>query len=228
MSRVHTTKQTAKQILLTSHKNNLDSFYSHRNELFSYFDIIGEVNYLNCIDAKYKIHPRVHKIFFNGSPNDGVPEVNVVAFQDIESELRSARWEIDAVIRDINPDLTFSFYVANCCSTIYRISHKLGLKELFITLAEKSVLVPVEIKGEGSKTLLTVGTTTDELVAAYRYANNYFTNLCDFSGYELKVEDDYQYQYLDTGGKHKTINTPLVVEKLHETKIKKLIGAEQA
>ena len=63
VSRFHATKQTAEQIKITRLKNNLDLFNSHRNELFSYFTQIGEINYLDCFVAKYRVHPRVHKTF---------------------------------------------------------------------------------------------------------------------------------------------------------------------
>ncbi len=72
VSRLHATKQTAKQIKITQQKNNIDLFHSHRKELFSYFSQIGEVNYLDCLIGKFKVHPRVHKIFFNGMPENGI------------------------------------------------------------------------------------------------------------------------------------------------------------
>lgn len=218
ISRLHATAQTANQIRLTRYKNNIDSFYSHRKELFSYFQQIGEVNFLDCITAKYNLHPRIHKIYFNGHPESGTPTINNAAFKEIQRNLDHARWTIDKVVRDSNPEMTFSFYIANACSAIYNLAFKLGLTEIYIELAEKSILVPVTLE-DGPKELLTVGTTTTELIAAYRYAHSFFDNLCDFAGYEPSEVLNQHYTYILEGGTYKTIKTPLVVERLHSEDI---------
>lgn len=227
VSRFHATKQTAEQIKITRLKNNLDLFSSHRNELFSYFSQIGEVNYSDCFTAKFKVHPRVHKNFFIGSPTDGTPVPNEGSFKDIESELSSARLQLDAVITDKNPKFTYDFYINNLCSTIYRLSEKLGLPEIYEILADKSILVPVVLK-EGRKEMLTVGTTTDEIVYAYRYAKGYYENLCDFAGRESEKFEDESLKYIDTGRKFRSIKEENVIENLHKTKIKEVIASDQA
>ncbi|MCG7327358.1 hypothetical protein [Achromobacter sp. ACRQX] len=226
VSRLHATKQTAKQIKITQQKNNIDLFHSHRKELFSYFSQIGEVEYLDCIIGKFKVHPRVHKVFFTGKPERGIPLVNEDAFEDIERELSSARWQLDAVIRDKNPQLTYSFYIANFCSTIYRLSQKLGLPEIYVELAQNSLLVPTVLNGDKKMELLTVGTTTNEAVAAFRYAKDYFANLCDFAGRESKALDDDELIYIDMGGKFRTIKTEKVIERLHKNEIQQAISAK--
>jgi hypothetical protein len=76
----HSTEQTAVQIKITTHKNNLESYYSHRSELFAYFDRLGPQIYMDLFTANFKIHPRIHKMFFNGSPDRGVPEINEEMF----------------------------------------------------------------------------------------------------------------------------------------------------
>lgn len=226
VSRFHATKQTAEQIKITRLKNNLDLFNSHRSELFSYFSQIGEVNYFDCFTAKFKVHPRVHKVFFIGSPADGTPVPNEGSFKDIESELSFARRQLDAVITDKSPTQTYDFYIANLCSTIYRLSEKLGLPEIYETLAEKSILVPVVFKGN-RKELLTVGTTTEEIVSAYRYAKGYYENLCDFAGRESEKVEDESLKYIDTGRKFRSIKEVSVIENLHQTKIKEVIASDQ-
>lgn len=226
VSRLHATKQTAKQIKITQQKNNIDLFHSHRKELFSYFSQIGKVEYLDCIIGKFKVHPRVHKVFFTGKPERGIPLVNEDAFEDIERELSSARWQLDAVIRDKNPQLTYSFYIANFCSTIYRLSQKLGLPEIYVELAQNSLLVPTVLNGDKKMELLTVGTTTNEAVAAFRYAKDYFANLCDFAGRESKALDDDELIYIDMGGKFRTIKTEKVIERLHKNEIQQAISAK--
>ncbi len=226
VSRFHATKQTAKQIKITQQKNNIDLFHSHRKELFSYFSQIGEIQYLDCLTGNFNVHPRVHKVFFTGRPEDGVPLVDEDAFKEIEGELSSARWQLDAIIRDKNPQLTYSLYLANFCSTIYRLSEKLGLPEIYVELAQKSLLVPTELNGREHMELLTVGKTTDEAVAAYRYAKGYFHNLCDFAGREQGSVEDGNLKYIDAGGKFKTINTERIIERLHQNEIQQAIAAK--
>lgn len=227
VSRLHATAQTANQIKLTRYKNNIDSFYAHRKEFFSYFGQIGEVKFLDCIDAKYKLHPRMHKTFFIGRPADGTPIANDAAFEEIERKLSSAVWMIDAVISDKNPKMTYDFYVCNLCSAIYVLAINLGLTEIYNGMAEKSTLVPVTLR-EGPKTLMTVGTTTDELIAAFRYIYSFFLNLCDFAGIEPKdIRQDDNYKYIFDGAKYKTIKTPPVVERLHAEDIQRTINEQK-
>ncbi|WP_024851578.1 hypothetical protein [Hydrogenovibrio kuenenii] len=227
VSRLHATKQTARQISITQQKNNIDLFHSHRKELFSYFSQIGEVEYLECLNGKFKVHPGVHKGYFIGRPEDGTPLINEDLFKDIEDELRSARWQLDAVIRDVNPKMTYNFYIANFCSTIYRLGSKLGLPEINVELAQKSTLVPVMLDGETEEMeLLTVGKTTDEAVAAYRYAKGFFQNLCDFAGRELQLEESEELKYIDVGGKFRTIRKEKVIERLHQNEIDLAVDAK--
>lgn len=226
VSRLHATKQTAKQIKITQQKNNIDLFHSHRKELFSYFSQIGEVEYLDCLVGKFKVHPRVHKIFFTGRPENGIPPINEGAFKDIERELSSARWQLDSIIQDRNPQMTYSLYIATFCSTIYRLSEKLGLPEIYVELAQNSLLVPTKLDGREKMELLTVGKTTDEAVAAYRYAKGYFHNLCDFAGREPEAIADDELKYIDLGGKFRTIKAEKVIERLHQNEIQQAIAAK--
>lgn len=219
VSRLHATSQTAEQIKMARLKNNVDLFYSHRKELFSYFAQIGEVTYLHCLNAKYKIHPRVHKKYFTGTPELGAPKYNEAMFKHIDDSLQRARYYLGAVIMNINPELTYSFYVGSISSIIYDISMELGIPEIYIEIAQKSPLVPSPTKENENRTLLTVGTTTDIVVASYRYLENFFYNLCDFAGYTyIKVEEDEKY--ISEGDSYKTKKVPLVIEGLHEKEIR--------
>ncbi|OOE91270.1 MULTISPECIES: hypothetical protein [unclassified Salinivibrio] len=220
ISRLHSTEQSAKQIEIVSHKNNLDTYRSHRQELFSYFEQIGKTEYLSCIEVNFKVHPRLHTNFFLGSPTEGLPSPNVAAFKDIESELSTAQWGIDATLKDVNKPKTLSFYL-DACSTIFRLSEKLGIPEIYIELAEKGVLVPAKIEKQPElESLLTVGTTTDELVAAYRIARSFYLNLCDFACLTPSIDTPEYRKYIDTGGRYAKVNDYLSVERLHETEIK--------
>lgn len=223
ISRLHSTEQSAKQIEIVSHKNNLDTYRSHRQELFSYFEQIGETDYLSCIKVNFKVHPRLHTNFFLGSPSEGLPSPNEAVFKDIESELSTARWGIDATLRDVNKPMTLSFYL-NACSAIFRLSEKLGIQEIYIDLADKGVLVPAKIdKQPELESILTVGTTTDEFVAAYRIARSFYLNLCDFACITSNLDAPDDKKYIDTGGRYSRINEYLSVERLHETVIKSAI-----
>lgn len=222
VARFHSTEQTAAQIAITSHKNNLDSFYAHRKEMFSYFSQLEETDYFGALTGEFMVHPRLHKNFFVGDPNDGIPELNKELFEHIESTLDSARMEIDAVLRSNDPESAFDQYLLSACVTIHYLSGKLALREIYQSAASKGVLLKLNMSGEGQQEYLSVGTTTDELVASYRYAHDYFQNLCDFAGYTMKPTPD-KYKYIQTGGKFRTINTPKVIEQLHVNKISRLL-----
>ncbi|MBN3495864.1 hypothetical protein [Vibrio neptunius] len=222
VARFHSTEQTAKQIAITSHKNNLDSFYAHRKELFSYFAQLDETDYFGVFKVKYRVHPRLHKNFFVGSPDSGVPEINLDMFKSLEQTLSSARFQIDSVLTNKDPNSAFNFYMLNACVTIHYLSHTLGLKEIYGDLASRGVLLELDVKGKGKHEFLSVGTTTDDLVAAYRYAHDYYLNLCDFAGYVPEPIEE-KYKYITTGGKFSTISTPKVIEQLHKNEIANLL-----
>ena len=232
VSRLHGTKQTAAQIRITKLKNNPDLFNAHRKELFSYFSQIGEIKYLNCLVGTYKVHPRVHRIFFQGKPEDGTPRINESEFRNIQKRLQSARTYLYFTITDSNTSSAYSFYIY-FCTEIYRLGINLGLSEICNTLSEKgSYFIVVNAKNKEEE-VLTVGTTTDEAVAAYRYIRSYFNNLCDFSGYELEtvkydptgkemetIEHD-DIKYIDNGVKFRTLEGNNVIERLHCEHIQK-------
>ena len=219
ISRLHATEQTAKQIEMASHKNNLDSFYAHRNELFTYFDHLNETEYLDgALTGRFGIHPRLHKAFFNGRPELGVPEVDTEHFNNIENILAVTRMQIDKVLKSENADEeAISWYLCNACVSIHTLSMALGLPEIYIELADKGVLVELYVKGQEEKQrFLSVGTSTDDLVAAFRYANDYFNNLCDFAGY-TRGDVAEEYQYIDTGGSFRELRSPGIIEQLQKS-----------
>jgi len=227
ISRFHATEQTAKQIAITAHKNNLDAFYSHRKELFSYFDRLEGADYFGVFNGQFKIHPRIHKNFFKGNPNSGIPEVNTDMFSSIERLLGAARWQIDYILKNKDPEKVFSLYLLNACVTIHNLSYTLGLPEIYNELAGKGIYLDIEVEGKGQEKYLSIGTTTDDLVAAYRYSNDYFKNLCDFAGYE-KADVKEEHKYIETGGKFRTINVPGTIEMLHANEISKLVNEQKA
>ncbi len=63
------------------------------------------------------------------------------------------------------------------CSVIYRLSEKLGIPQVYIELADKGVLVLAKIDNQPApESILTVGTTTDELATAFRIAKSFYLN----------------------------------------------------
>lgn len=111
----------------------------------------------------------------------------------------------------------------NFSFTIYRLSQKLGLPEIYEELSEKSTLVPTRLGDKEAIELLTVGKTTDEAVAAYRYAKGYFHNLCDFAGWESDHKENEEFKYLEMGGKFRAAKDQKVIERLHDNEIKQAI-----
>lgn len=219
VSRLHATKQTAEQIRLTRVKNNVDLFQSHRKDLFSYFAQVGTVNYLGCFVGQYRVHPRVHKNFFIGTQESGTPTLNMSSFQDVEDDLNSARFFLDMIIRDVNQSLTFDAYLCKFCSKMYIVSAKLGLPEIYEEVAGRSVLVPVKKVDDGPSSLITLGTTTKDAIASFRYAYNFFKNLSDFAGYVESKSVDPELRYIDEGDKYLEKSDFLVIEKIHEYNI---------
>ncbi|NNG43991.1 hypothetical protein HJP15_13845 [Pseudoalteromonas sp. NEC-BIFX-2020_002] len=226
VSRLHATEQTAEQIKITTYKNNIDTYRSHRQDLFSYFEQIGEVNYLSTINIKFKAHPRLYKNFFNGKPEHGLPIPNKDLFEYVRSNLQTARFGIDATLSSGNLNTAIDFYL-NASSAIFRIAECLGVPEVYNDLAEKGVLVPVKIKEQPDlKSVLTAGTTTTEIVAAFRVLKSFYKNLCDFAGVDSNVIPPEHMKYIDSGMKYLTINDFPIIEQLQNRMIKDLIKTE--
>ncbi|QFG28474.1 hypothetical protein F6476_04335 [Pseudomonas umsongensis] len=212
----HSTEQTAVQIKITNHKNNLESFYSHRNELFGYFDRLGPESYLSLFEAKFYVHPRVHKVFFIGSPDRGVPEINEPVFKQLEDNLSSARMYLHMVIcGHIETDRLDSIYILNLCSNIQFLITILNLRTDLQPILARSEFIPILINGRLEK-IQTIGRTATDIVAAYRYARAYYRNLCDFAGRDTNEGSLEHYYYFEIYGKYKTIKSPENIEVIFE------------
>lgn len=191
VARFHGSQQTAEQIKNTKQKNNLDLFHSHRKEMFSYFDQVGDVEYLGQLKVKNNVHPRVHKAFFVGKPVDGTPVPNIVAFMQVSNELKRLIVLLDSIIKNENSELTWSRYVVDFCPSVYKLALNLGLTEI-LDLTERS-LQTNPIHGYRYRTL---GLTTKESVASIRYIFEFYHNLCDFAGIKIEtfiINDRYDY-----------------------------------
>ncbi|MGC0841613.1 hypothetical protein [Pantoea agglomerans] len=220
VARFHSSQQTAEQIKANRQKNNTDLFHSHRKELFSYFDQVGETKYLKNLVAKNKIHPRVHKVYFKGRPQDGVPSINEALFIEVEYKLRSARSYLVSVLENRNPDLTFSTYIASFGGVIFELSQNLGLPEV-AELMSSNRRVPFMLDNKRLQ-LETVGISTDEAIATFKLIENFFHNLCDFANYTSPyfIEDESKIEYNNALRKIRDIpKEDRVIEKLRQNEI---------
>ncbi|MGC1037641.1 hypothetical protein WKH27_02460 [Pantoea agglomerans] len=224
VARFHGSKQTAKQIEIVSVKNNIDLFNSHRKELFSYFSQVGETKYSSLLKGRNHIHPRLHKNFFVGKPEDGTPQPNQVAFASVERDINSLFYFLDGIIKNINKEITYDLYVANYCPQLYRVSLILGIVEVFEAYKDRSI---ESLPQKDGVTYRTVGFSTEDSVAALRYVYDFFKNLCDFAGYNNDGRPlDKDYYYLISGEKYKEIR-PQVIERItHEMDMDRVAGLD--
>ncbi|CAA0123343.1 Uncharacterised protein [BD1-7 clade bacterium] len=219
VARFHGTEQAARQIDLTKLKNNMDAFYSHRKEFFEYFELIDDTDYFGTFTVPFRLNPKIHRILFIGSPEKGMPTINNQEFEDLDTIISSARNEIHQLINSNHPPSVsrYDWYMLNTCVTIHHLLMRLGLTDLTDRLSERSVLVE-EMVNSSKEQYLSVGNSTDDLVAAYRYINDVFDYISDFSGYTRKETPDTE-SYLNTGGKFRKISDPGIVEQIHNEDI---------
>jgi len=188
VSRFHATKQTAKQIQIVSQKNNIDLFHAHRKELFSYFEQVDEFKLHDKLTALNKPHPRLHKIFFKGDPMFGTPTADKQKFEDIDKLLESTRGNLISILDNVNPQMSFGFYIQFFCRDVVILAYELGLQEV-IDLSAASPTYPLERNGR-KLNLESIGETTDEAIAAFKCIENFYSNLCDFAFYRSPYFDN--------------------------------------
>ncbi|RTX99345.1 hypothetical protein EJ576_13925 [Pseudomonas sp. C 49-2] len=200
----HSTQQTAEQISIAMRKSNLESYYLHRTEFFSYFERYEKATYLDCFNANFKINPRLYDNCFKGRPEEGTPEVENDFFVKIEISFITFEKHIDATIRgEREPRSIIGHYLINACPNLFYLSVAMGLSEIYETLSEKVKLIPVSLESyEPNEARLhgTLGDSTREAIAAYRYARDYYDILCKYAGREPYQHTD-TYNYL-AWGKH--------------------------
>lgn len=226
VARFHSSKQTAKQIAIVSQKNNLDLYNSHRKELFGYFQQLGEVKYTEKLIVKNRVHPRVYKNFFYGVPSEGIPNPQNGVFENIDIRLTGVRKNLVRIIKSNNPEEVCKLYLLDFGVAILDLSNRLGIPEIN-DMMESSPSVPYSIAGN-SYHFETVGTTSDDAIAAFRAIENFFHNLCDFANYESQYFMDFTKreefdEVLRINGKTKLQER--VIERLHENQIKKAISS---
>ncbi|PPS39432.1 hypothetical protein B0F86_18955 [Pseudomonas syringae] len=202
ISRVHSTQQAARQIQqaetqiqINSFKSNLDAFYAHRKGLLEYFSGLPEIDYFGKRKFDFKIHPVLHKRFFNGSPEQGWPSVNNGLFWEVESKLMLAAKLLRPVLEVgwVSDPKALDFYL-NACSAIYIVAQHLGIKKIYHDLVQEGVTV----KYEGSD-MVSLGVTTADVLASIRFAREFLNNLCDYAGrVRMKVPNDLEVVFYKT------------------------------
>lgn len=197
----HSTQQTAEQISIAMRKSNLESYYLHRTEFFSYFERYKKAIYLDCLVANFEVNPRLYDNCFKGRPEEGTPEVENDFFVRIEISFMTFEKHMDTAIRGKRDERqVIGSYLINACPSLRYLSVTLGLSEIYETLSEKVKLIPVSLESNEARLHATLGDSTKEAIAAYRYARDYYDILCKYAGRELYQQVE-EYNYL-AWGKH--------------------------
>ncbi|WDM57703.1 hypothetical protein K4A76_14600 [Pseudomonas sp. NEEL19] len=220
VARFHSTQQSARQIVLSRTKNNLDAYYAHRKAMFEYFKEIDDTKYFNQYTFSYKTHPVIHKRFFIGTPEDGTPAAHKHAFEQTERFILSAANLLSGVLDGSNNN-SFSFYLA-ASTDIYHAARKLNIKKIYMTMREQGVHVRYDDDSDAP----TFGTSTLETLAALRFTLEYYNNLCDFSGRDrMDIPADLEAVFTKT---EFWLNKGKFIEALHEGPIAQLVASGSA
>ncbi len=221
VSRFHSTQQSAKQISLTTTKNNLDAYAAHRKGMHEYFSYLEPIKYFDNYDFKYKAHPVLHKRFFSGSPEKGWPSRNEDSFDKIENFLeRAAKFLIPVLAGDYERRLDNYLQASQ---RIYLAAEALHIKEITHDMAQRGVFVRWKNREDGA---LTLGVKTLETLAALRFTREFYNNFCDFSGRSrMKISDELEDVFSKTDywlkkGEH--------IENIHLKEISILVSKGEA
>lgn len=223
VSRFHSTQQTAKQIEVVSFKNNLDAFYTHRKELLAYFDAVPDVNYLGVVDVVYKLHPVIHVRFFEGTPKQGWPQANVAVFEGVGRNISTGAMFLMGVLEPSAAShmSTLDCYL-NACRDIFLAAQSLHVRDVARDLVSRGVMIKSGAASQVGYDMITMGTTTVEVLAAFRIVKSYYDNLCDFAGVTRLVIPE-AHEIVFHGGQ-RILDGELVIERLHEIEIADLIA----
>ncbi|MDP9525370.1 hypothetical protein [Pseudomonas protegens] len=180
----HSTQQTAEQIRVTLHKNNLDSYYAHRTDFYNHFSRHIEVNYLNVLPGKFKPHPLLYCNCVSGVPEDGAPTAHADFFQDLGNHLNTAANSLDAIFDASYTPGLFLEYMGVFCVDIHYVAAQLGLPEIYLDLASHSyqITLPPGKPYKSGAQFISLGTTDAEALAAFRYAWDFYISLCMYMG----------------------------------------------
>lgn len=223
VSKFHSTQQTAKQIEVVSFKNNLDAFYTHRKELLAYFSAMPAVDYLGVINVEYKLHPVIHVRFFEGSPTQGWPQANTAVFGEVGHQISAgAKFLKGAIEPSADSNLKPLDLYLNACLNIFLAARALQLSDVADELVSRGVSIKAGGANQVGYDLLTMGTTTVEVLAAFRIVKSYYDNLCDFARVDrLLIPEDHEIVF---SGGQRILDGDLVIERLHDCEIATLVN----
>lgn len=203
VSRFHATHQTARQISLSKEKNNIDAFYSHRKEFYSFFDRFPDINYLGVFEASFKVHPSVYSTLYSGSPEQGIPKLNLKKLREMLHEITKIRDTLNNLFAESVIEVQSDKYLF-ACDTIVILSLEIA------DISIRKQLVANGISGRysnqsGSGVTRTLGKTSKEIIAAYRYMREYLMNICLCVGHEHKFMHK-GYEHIDINASFLTMN----------------------
>lgn len=198
----HSTQQTAEQIRVTLHKNNLDSYYAHRADFYNHFSRHIEVNYLDVLPGKFNSHPLLYCNCVSGVPGDGTPTANADFFEDVGNHLNTAANSLDAIFSDPYTPELFLEYMAGFCANVHNVAAQLGLPEIYLDLARDSyqITLPPGKPYRSGVQFISLGTTDAEALAAFRYAWDFYISLCGYMGVYPRVLPK-DIEYISSGGR---------------------------
>lgn len=180
--RIHATRQTAEQIIVTRLKNNVDAFYAHRKAFIDYFSYIDNVKYEGLVEGVFKVHPRLHlKFFVNQSPEKGMPALNLEQFADALTTLGAIRNELERLLGSPDPDEKIQAY-ASASYLLQKLGSLLVLKELYERLPAKGNYYRLP----SGETFRSLGPHAAQLIGAYRYCRSMMRLLCEFAGHPVE------------------------------------------
>lgn len=208
IARIHATHQTSVQIATTRHKNNIDAFYAHRKAMFEYFGSLNSITYPGELVGDFYAHPRLHLRFFvDRGPANGTPEINTTKFEQAISTLSEIQEHINIALTYGTKLEDFLEHYSLACTKIFELSGALHLPCIYENLKtenteyvlcrDSSLPVEKDIKFN------TVGSTTDQLIGAYRYTRSFLRVLCEFAGYDVSFFDQKKHLYIDKGDLYK-------------------------
>ncbi|MBA6043734.1 hypothetical protein [Pseudomonas lactis] len=222
IAKFHSTQQTAKQIEVVSFKNNLDAFYTHRKEMLAYFAALDKVDYFGVATFEYNLHPVLHLRFFSGTPENGLPAVDMDAFRLVEASILSAAKFLKGVLvlDRVTSISTLDIYL-HACESIRVAAESLHITKITRDFVLQGVLIRSEKCKPPSYDMVTLGTTTLHALAAIRFVRGFYDNLCDFAGVSRWVVSK-ELDLVFYGGKS-LIEGELQIELLHKTEIQHLV-----
>lgn len=206
VTKLHSTAQTAKQIVIAEKKNNYDLFYMHRREFVGFYEQIGPLTFLDEFTTAYKINPRLHARVFSGSAAAGIPMLREKFINERIAEIKLARELLINVLTSDDLAKALPSYI-RFSSIVESLLVNFGARDVLLQMSKQSVHFTYLVRGEG-RTQRTAGSTVKHAIAAFRCAKSYAVLAMEFAGYEEGVQAvrDDEVDFVDQTTGYQTIN----------------------